>query len=182
MITRTVSIIAAFTALILSCKNEDNGAIPVEYHITVGDTAITIPDSAVTFAADHFSFHAYMLREYQVATDEDLPHPGATFSGTLVEWKVLGWDARQTFLLPPYNRDARTGDAAQYFYWIGTFIEQFGYGWRDTFDPEADLANPAVHIWQHPADSTLAPDNAGTIEFDGESRFIGQYRAKWRIE
>ena len=170
----------AFT--ILACK-EDEQEEPTEYRLTVGDTLIVIPAAAVDFAQAQFSIDAYFLREYQVATDEDLPHPGSVYTGTLRDWKALGWNVRQTFLVAPFTaHDVKTEDDAQYLYMIGTYLEQFGYGWRDTFDPEADLDNPAVYIWLHPADSTLTPDNPGTVGFDGESDLMIYYRSMWTLE
>ena len=184
---RNVLAIVFLALIVSSCSDDDPETPPIEFRLTVGDTLIIIPEEAVLFAGGrgdfgNFTYDAYMLREYQVATDEDLPHPGATFSGTLNDWKALGWDLRQTFLLPPYTRDIKTNDGAQYYYMIGTYLDQFGYGWRDTFDPEANLFDPAVHIWLHPADTTLIPDAPGTIGFDGTCQLVSQYRTMWRFE
>ncbi len=178
-----VFLLFAMAAMLLSCKNEDNNPPPVDYHLTVGDTVITIPDSAAQFAEQNFSLNAYLLREFQVARDPNLNHQGSPFTGTLQDWKALGWSTRTTFLLSPYGRDIRTSDDAQYFYQIGTFKDQFGYGWRDTYDPEANLNNPdAGNIWQHPADTTLVPDNSSTLGFDGDSHLLTHYRAMWRFQ
>jgi hypothetical protein len=178
-----IAVLVLSALCIWSCSDNSSSdqAIP-DYHITVGDSVITIPALAVTFANEHFSLDAYLLREYQVARDPALHQQGPAFSGTLNDWKALDWSVRQTFLMVPYSYDVRISDDAQYFYWIGTFFEQFGYGWSDTFDPEADLMNPAVHIWLHPADTTLIPDNASTVGFDGESHQVEQYRNMWIFE
>jgi hypothetical protein len=184
---RTVfySLLGLSFLILLSCENDDPSRPPIEYRLTVGDTTIIIPDAAIQFAGargslGNFVWDAYMLREYQVARDPNLPHPGSPFTGSLTEWKALGWPTRQTFLIAPYTaHDANTDDGAQFFYEIGTYLEQFGYGWRDTYDPDADLSNPAVHIWLHPADTTLVRDNTSTPEFDGTSHLIEQYRALW---
>ncbi len=177
--------IALFTAVaaLASCKNEDNTPPPVDYHLMVGDTAITIPDSAAQFAEQNFSMNAYLLREYQVARDPNLAHQGSAYTGALQDWKALGWNVRTTFLLSPYLRDIRTSDDAQYFYEIGTYKDQFGYGWRDTFDPEANLNYQDIgNVWLHPADTTLVPDNPGTLGFDGESHLLTHYRSMWSFQ
>jgi hypothetical protein len=176
-------LILLLTLAVCSCRDHgDSETPPVEYRLTVGDTTITIPNAAVVFANAQFSLDAYFLREYQVARDSIWEHPGAIFNGTLIDWKALVWSVRQTFLLAPYSRDVKIANDAQYYYMIGTYLDQFGYGWRDTFDPEADLFNPAVHIWLHPADTTLVPDNTATVQFDGTSHLVEQYRALWRFE
>ncbi len=179
-------IIAAVVALVVgSCRNTDDGSSTPEYRLTVGDTVVTIPPAAVDFARTQFSIHAYLLREFQVARDPAYHQEGAPFTGSLLEWKALGWATRWTFLnfpSSPYAHDVETGDPAEYYYEIGTYFSQFGYGWRDTFDPEANLNDPSYIIWLHPADSTLAPDNTGTIGFDGGCRFIGQYRNMWTLQ
>lgn len=170
--------------LLQACDEDDSeGREPVEYHITIGDTAITIPDSAVVFAGLRlnpaaFNWNAYMLREYQVATTMHTP----PYGGTLTEWKETHWSIRSTFLTEPYTRDFRIDDDAFYYYMIGTYKDQFGYGWRDTFDPEADLWDPASNPWTHPADTTLIPDSTHTIAFDGETKLMEQYRNMWVIE
>lgn len=171
----------------LSCKNEDVTEQPIEYHLTIGDTVITIPDAAVRFAGfrgnpGNYAWDAYMLREYQVARDPNLPHQGSPYGGSLGEWKALNWQTRETFLVTPYNtRDARTDDNASYYYWIGTFKDQFGYGWRDTYAADANLNNPAEDIWLHPADTTVVPDNPDTPVFDGTSHLMERYRSLWRF-
>lgn len=177
----TVTLLVLAAALV-SCKNEDDKPPPVDYHLTVGDTVITIPDSAAQFAEQNYSVNAYLLREYQVARDPNLEHQGSAYTGALQDWKVLGWIVRTTFLLSPYLRDIRTADNAQYFYEIGTYKDQFGYGWRDTFDPEANLNDASVNVWLHPADSTLVPDNPSTLGFDGESHLLTHYRSMWTME
>ena len=181
---KALSVILLAGLTLWSCRDQgDSETPPVEYRLTVGDTTITIPNAAVVFAGAQFSVDAYFLREYQVARDSTWGHPGATFNGTLIDWKALAWSARKTFLVWPYDSyDVMTANLAQYFYAIGTYMEQFGYGWRDTFDPEANLNNPAVHIWLHPADSTLVPDNPATVQFDGTSHLVEQYRGLWSFE
>jgi len=183
MTNLTIVIVLSLAVISLSCKQESNdGSTAVDYHLTVGDTAITIPDSAVDFANVQFSAEAYILREYQVAHDPNLPHQGSAFTGTLQDWKALGWQVRSTYLLAPYAHDIKIADDAQYFYEIGTYFAQFGYGWRDTFDPEANLNNASVNIWLHPADTTLSADIPSTVGFDGESHFLLRYRSMWSLQ
>ena len=178
-----LSVCMLLSVVLWSCSNDDGDErTPVNYQLTVGDTVIVIPDSAVTFADLQFSFDAYMLREYQVATDEDISRPGEPFWGNLNDWKAQGWGLRTTYLVSPFVHNVTTTDKAQYYYMIGTYLDQFGFGWRDTFDPNANLFNPAVNIWLEPADTTLIPDNAATVLFDGETRLMGQYRGMWQVE
>ncbi|NUO18875.1 hypothetical protein HUU59_05450 [bacterium] len=179
-----ISIIAA--ALLLSaCEEGNKPESRGGYEILVGDTLITISAEAIEFAGlltdgNHFNFHAYMLREYQVAT---IPRDdGTPYSGSLIQWKNTGWNTRRTFLFPPFVHDVTTESPELFYYMIGTYPEQFGYGWVDTYDPEADLSNAALRPWLHPADSTLTPDNPGTLEFDGGLGDMLEYRAMWVVE
>jgi hypothetical protein len=178
-----------FAALLLTaCEKGDKPADGQGYEIVVGDTSILIPGDAVVFAGsighpNHFNFHAYMLREYQVAINPAIPRGGGSaYSGTLLEWKNASWNLRRTFLVPPYTHDVLTSETELFYYNIGTYVDQFGFGWIDTYDPEADLWDSAVRPWLHPADSTLAPDNQGTLEFDGGLGDILEYRAMWEVE
>jgi len=153
-----------------SCKKEEDHPPPppggIQY--TSGDTLITIPASAVTFARQNFSRDAQLLREFQIATGSQgwqLP---------LNSWKQSGFDIRQQYMVTPYENDVRTADSALYYYEIGTFFTQFGYGWKDTFDaanfnPDSAYTN---YLWNDPTQ---------TVWFDGTSDFIEQYRGMWEI-
>ncbi|MBK8130852.1 MAG: hypothetical protein IPK53_18740 [bacterium] len=174
--------------LCVSCEEGDTPEPGVSYEIAVGDTLITIPAEAVNFAGtlghgNHFVWDAYMLREYQVASNPNLPREhGVPYQGTLEQWKNTSWTTRRSFLVPPYDHNVTTTSPEAYYYMIGTYAEQFGYGWVDTYDPEANLWDSAVRPWLHPADSTLLPDNPGTIGFDGGLGDMAEYRAMWVVE
>jgi len=174
--------------LCLACEEGDKPSTGTSYEIVVGDTLITIPAEAVAFAGtvadgNHFEWHAYMLREFQIASDGSLPRGGGTaYAGTLEQWKSLSWNTRRSFLIPPFSHDITTSSPELFYYMIGTHVEQFGFGWIDTYDPEANLWNSAVRPWLHPADSTLLPDNPGTIGFDGGLGDMAEYRAMWVVE
>ncbi|MCL4305251.1 hypothetical protein KJZ99_05005 [bacterium] len=169
--------------LLAACESDDKPSQGQSYEIVAGDTLITIPATAAAFATERFELQAYLLREYQVARDPNLPRDGGSpFAGTLLEWKSLPWSVRQTFLIAPYTHDVLTDSLALYFYMIGTYGTQFGYGWRDTYDSEADLWNSALRPWLRPADSTLTPDNPGTLEFDGGLGDMIEYRGMWGFE
>jgi len=179
--------IALAAAVLAGCKDDGGDPGLSDLSIEVGDTLITIPAAAIDYAGgklspNHFSWDAYMLREYQVASNPSYPHEGSTFNGPLNDWKSRPWNERRTFLLEPYSRDINTSNAAQYYYLIGTYPEQFGYGWRDTYDNGANLTNIASVPWSHPADTTLRADSPGTIEFDGETGFMAEYRGMWVVE
>jgi hypothetical protein len=174
--------------LFTACKEDDTSPTGTGYEIVVGDTTILITADAVTFAGsvqnpNHFNFHAYMLREYQVAINPAIDRNGGSpYSGTLLEWKNASWNLRQTFLVPPYSHDVLVSSPEVYYYNIGTYVEQFGFGWIDTYDPEADLWDSSQRPWLHPADSTLAPDNQGTIGFDGGLGDLVEFRGMWEVE
>jgi hypothetical protein len=170
-----------------ACDSGNDPPSTGSYTLTVGDTLITIPTEAVDFVGglntpNHFAWHAYMLREYQIAINPSIPREGSPYPDELIDWKNQPWLIRATFLVAPYSRDIMTSNAAQYYYMIGTYPEQFGFGWVDTFDPEADLWDPTERPWTNPADSTLAPDNPSTLEFDGGLSDLLEYRAMWRFE
>lgn len=170
------------TLLFCACEEGDKPSRGNSYEFVVGDTAITISADAVNFANNRFSWDAYMLREFQLGSSTTIPRGnGSAYTGTLIEWKNLPWSVRETYLFPPYTHDVTTESRELFYYLIGTHGEQFGYGWRDTFDPEANLFDSAVRPWLHPADSTLTPDNPGTISFDGGLGDLVEYRGMWEF-
>lgn len=149
------------------------------YEIVVGDTSITITSDAVNFANANFSWDAYMLREFQIASSTQIPREGSAFAGNLSEWKNMPWAVRETYLIIPFLHDISTNSPELFYYNIGTHFDQFGFGWKDTYDPEANIFDETAHPWTHPADTTLAVDNPGTLNFDGESDFFVTYRGMW---
>lgn len=174
--------------LMFACEEGNKPDDAQDYTVVVGDTVITIPAEAVRFAGsllsgEHFQFHAYVLREYQVAINPAIPRGnGSAYTGSLVEWKNMGWGTRRTFLVAPYAHDVTTDSPELFYYMIGTYPDQFGYGWVDTYDPEANLWDGALRPWNHPADSTLTPDNPSTLEFDGDLGDMLEYRGMWVVE
>ena len=182
--TASAACILLMSLALVSCEEGNKPADGTGYEITVGDTLITIPPEAVLFAGsiintNHFNFHAYMLREYQIAV---LPRDvGSPYNGSLLEWKNQSWNTRRTFLYPPFDHDVTTDTPELFYYLIGTYPSQFGFGWVDTYDPEADLWNSALRPWLRPADSTLTPDNPGTLNFDGGLGDMLEYRGMWEI-
>jgi hypothetical protein len=164
---------------LVACAEKDQTTPPITYSLQVGDTLFTFPDSAVRFAQDNFSVHAYLLREFQVGSSQLYPHQGSRFLGSLGQWSTYLWQYREPYLSPPYNRDVKITDQAQYYYEIGTYIAQFGYGWLDTFSPTANLLDPNSNPWAAPADTSLTHDDPSTIGFDGTSNAAATYRRMW---
>lgn len=160
------------TALFAACKKEDDNSPPPSGGIqfTSGDTVFTIPAAALTFARQNFSRDAQLLREFQLAVDPN--RGGPVWQLPLNPWKQSGFDTRQQYMVTPYDNDVTTGDSALFYYEIGTFFSQFGYGWKDTFDaagfePDSAYTN---YLWHDPTQ---------TIWFDGQSPFFEQYRGMW---
>jgi hypothetical protein len=126
---------------------------------------------------NHFDYNAYMLREYQIATN---PNFNANlYTGDLSEWKNEDWSVRQSFFenAPGFTHDILTGDLQQYYEMIGKYINQFGFGWRDTYDWQNVDVNVATteHIWAQ------SGDDANTAAFDGpyvtdKTGWFWQYR------
>jgi hypothetical protein len=181
-------VLASFIAFAIYSCSGDDPQVPQfsDFTLTVGDTTITIPAAAVEYAGTrlspaHYNWHGYMLREYQIASSPSIPRDGSPYSGSLGQWKNLSWSVRATFLVPPYTRDIYPGDA-DFYYRIGTHMNQFGFGWSDTFNAESDLGNPTSTPWTQPSDTTLIPDNPSTLAFDGNCNFVEAYRAMWVME
>ena len=78
-------------------------------------------------------------------------------------------------MVSPYANDVMTDDSALFYYEIGGYLGQFGFGWKDTFD--AGNFNPdstyTSHIWPS--------DPVQTIQFDGQSPFAVHYRGMWVV-
>ena len=120
---------------------------------------------------NHFNVNAYLLREYQIASSD--AYNTKPYSGTLSEWRTLEWSVRQGYLENAlgYGHDVLTSDIQQYYEMIGKYINQFGYGWDDTYDPNADINDPnAGHIW------VPSGDDPATVGFDGVSPHFDHYR------
>ncbi|MBI5059161.1 hypothetical protein HZB60_05180 [candidate division KSB1 bacterium] len=126
-------------------------------------------------APNHFSYDAYMLREYQIAVNSN--YNTEIYTGSLSEWQSETWAERQDYLQPPYGHDINTDDIQQYFEMIGKYFSQFGYGWKDTFDPATlDLTSqdPNYAPWHDEANGFT--DDPSTIAFDGNSPWFFEYR------
>lgn len=120
--------------------------------------------------AGHFNLDAYMLREYQVASNpqwSSTPYDGES----LTTWNNEDWLTRQSHLPAPYTHDILTDDQQQYYEMIGKYYEQFGYGWNDTYDHSVPLNDSAPEtIWG------VSGDDVATSWFDGNSPMFFAYR------
>ena len=122
-------------------------------------------------APNHFDYNAYMLREFQIATNP--AYNAAPYNGELVDWKRLEWSQRSAFFdnAPGFTHDILTEDIQQYYEMIGKYINQFGFGWRDTYPDGTDVNDPNVgHIW------ALSGDEENTAGFEGGSPWFYEYR------
>jgi hypothetical protein len=124
---------------------------------------------------NHFSYKAYMLREYLVAINSN--YNTEPYVGQLSDWMSETWAERQRYLPPPYGHDINTADVQQYFEMIGKYFSQFGYGWRDTFDPatlDTNSTDANYAPWHDEANGYT--DDPATIGFDGQSPWFFNYR------
>ena len=168
-------LLLAASLLIGSCKDDDDTTPDVAgYRFQSGDTTITIPDDAITFAQQHYSRDAQLLREFQIATDTDFVNPPWVLG--LGVWKGSSFDQRESFMVVPFDRDVLLSDSV-FYYHIATFVDQFGFGWMDTFDAASFDPDSAYtgHIWAQSGDAIE------TVYFDGQSPFLQQYRGMWVI-
>ena len=129
---------------------------------------------------NHFDVNAYLLREWKIASSDQ--YNTAPYINGLAQWKTEPWSVRQTYLehADGYGHDVLTLDLQQFFEMIGKYINQFGYGWEDTY-PDGTNVNDegAGHIWFWNPDTQMGDDPA-TVGFDGdspaESPMFYQYR------
>lgn len=120
----------------------------------------------------YFNVNAYLLREYQIASNTQ--YNTTPYTGTLAEWSSMEWDERQEYFqdVQGYTHDVLTGDIQQYFEMVGKYINQFGYGWIDTYTEGADVFNQDIgDIW-----SARSGDDPSTVNFDGDSPMFYTYR------
>ncbi len=114
-----------------------------------------VSQETMEFADMYFDKEAYLLGEYYCSF-----HPRGTndFHGTFEEWKELKFLEKQEYLGGYFRHNINvTGDA---FYWrIGVYPEQFGFGWVDALD-----------------------DDIETIEWDGTSEKLTEYRVLLGLE
>ncbi|MBK6910024.1 MAG: hypothetical protein IPH10_03700 [bacterium] len=121
--------------------------------------------------AGNFNYDVYMFREYQVAANEVFAR--VKYEGDLSEWRDLSWDERTEHLPAPYTHDINTLDVQQYYEMIGKYFEQFGYGWNDAYDSQADISiGSQDHIWG----AGFGGDDAATVSYDGTSAMFLTYR------
>lgn len=120
-------------------------------------------------ANGNFNYDAYMVREYQVASNETFAP--VQYEGSYDDWLSMEWEDRSSHLPAPYTHDIRTGDRQQYYEMIGKYFEQFGYGWIDTYDNSAPLNGSTPEtIWQ------VGGDEIATVKYDGQSAMFYAYR------
>jgi hypothetical protein len=175
--TRLILLTLMSACLLASCKKEHTTQPPSNtggYQYVLEDSSVvTIPGNAVQFAQQHFNSDAQLLREYQIAINPQYVNPAWEQNLGLSIWKSESWQVRQQYMVFPYERDVRTDDSAQFYYQIGEFFAQFGYGWNDTFDPATFNSDSTytVNIWP--------TDHGETVGFDGQSNYHTQYMGMW---
>lgn len=156
--------------------------LPPGIAVRIGDTTYVIPDSAQQFADSNFRRDAYLLYEYQLATNPQ--YNSTPYMGTLAEYKNELWDTRRQYLanVVGFNYDIQSADFSEYYDWISRITLQFGFGWRDTYRANAEVINPSdpqLYIWDNPSDPTNEPDDPNSISFDGTSHLLERYRGMW---
>jgi hypothetical protein len=125
-----------------------------------------------------------MHREYQVATNS--AYTTTPYDGTFSDYIGEPWSERQLHLAAPYGHDVYTYDEQQYYEMIGKYFDQFGYGWRDTYDNSIESSSQwnsgdVGPIWSNPSagyydDYPNDTTHVITIQFDGRSPWFFQYR------
>jgi hypothetical protein len=172
MIKKYAVLIIIILALVSGCASKDTFTDGNAIQLSVGDSLITIPADAVAFADAHFNRDAYWLREYKLGCSTTCCLD--PFAGPLGRWKDMAWVSRSVFVAPPFSRDIRDSDPTNFYYNIGTFAGQFGFGWEDTFPTGTNLADAqSEYIWN---------DAQGTFWYDGQSQLMNEFRSKWVIE
>ncbi|NUO18155.1 hypothetical protein HUU59_01720 [bacterium] len=117
----------------------------------------------------NFNYDAYMVREYQVASNETFAP--VQYEGSFEDWLTLEWEDRSSHLPAPYTHDIQTGDRQQYYEMIGKYFEQFGFGWIDTYDRSVPLnGSTPENIW------SVGGDDIATVKYDGQSQLFFTYR------
>ena len=163
---------------ILDLISPDTLLLPPGLIIQVGDTTVIIPDSAQQFADTNFVRDAYLLREFQLATDSQ--YQGTPYDQTLAEWKLEPWDVRRQYVDIFYPNDILGAMASEHYAWIGSRLFQFGYGWIDTYQLDVNIYDEnAGHIWSDPSDPSNDPDDPATATFDGTSQLADRYGNLW---
>ncbi len=121
--------------------------------------------------AGHFNLDAYLVREYQVASNAQWSSNPYVSPNGFDDWITETWIERQDHLPAPYTHDVLTDDVQQYYEMIGKYYEQFGYGWNDTYDHSVPLNGSAPEtIWG------VSGDDVATVKFDGQSAMFYLYR------
>ncbi|MFZ5432942.1 MAG: hypothetical protein ACOZB3_04125 [Calditrichota bacterium] len=148
---------------------------------------LIIPEAAQQYAgtreaANNFNYRAYLWWEYWIAQDSIRNGQRAEFNGTFDEWLQLPWssnsDSRSSHLPEPFTHDVLIDSEYEYFKMIGLYLNQFGWGWRDTYNGGAGGIPNDTSAWNHTL-SGILPDNPATLEFDGESDMREEYRSMW---
>lgn len=158
---------------LFSSYNADGNDKTDEFEAYAGPHKNTDP------AAGHFNYDAYMLREYQIATNATLNEQQTEYGGNLSEWMNEAWEYRSDYLPPPYGHNINTLDIQQYYEMIGKYYDQFGYGWIDTYDHTGPITGIEGNIWTgNPLYPDAKPDDPDgtTIGYDGYSPFFFHYR------
>jgi hypothetical protein len=129
---------------------------------------------------NNFDARSYIWVEYSIATDATRHGGSQAYQGNFESWTSLEWDTRYGYLPPPFTHDIMTDDRQQFFEMIGKYIDQFAFGWKDTYNDGNGYpgnfsdTNP-FEPWTRPAAGVQADDPA-TIAFDGGSPMFYYYR------
>lgn len=142
-------------------------------YIQDGDTLYLLSESTQMFADTNLVLDAYLLREYQIAINPN--YNSTPYNSTLDDWKTETWEERRQYLPPPYSGDILVYHLDLRYWMITSQMIQFGYGWRDTFDANADLD----HDWEQDIWSEVSGDDPLTIGFDGTSNLRDRFRSMW---
>ena len=158
--------------VMFSSYNSDGNDKTDEFEAYAGPHKNTDP------TAGHFNYDAYMLREYQIATNAGLNDLQTVYTFGFDAWKNDNWEERSDYLPPPFGHNINTLDIQQYYEMIGKYDTQFGFGWIDAYDGQAggQYGSGYVFTGEEEAIWNLSGDDFATLGYDGSSAFFYHYR------
>jgi len=158
----------------LSIYDDSNADFSIPWMFSLEEaSAYAGPHKNTDPAQGNFNYDAYMLREYQIATNPTINESGVPYADDFSTWKTEPWEGeggRASYLPPPFGHNIDTTDIRQYYEMIGTYYTQFGYGWIDTYDHQGAFNGNEGYIW------AISGDDPNTLWFDGNSPFFYHYR------
>ncbi len=106
--------------------------VPEELYVRNYKTIIHREDASADaryFITNYYDRQLYLEIEYIYAVDNTMS--SSSFLGAFNEWVNLEFEEKLDYLPWNFRHDLHDDDEEAYYWCVGVYVEQFGYGWPD---------------------------------------------------